>query len=128
MIAAPTLPASPVYSPTVPPRANRYIRFHGREILRGTGLLRGTVIRCPDQHIMNQSAVHFEDGLLRCHTRPGRGQAECGALVYVCIFPARGGKRRVWLADCTPEEWRELERLDLDADGVLAYFGASFPR
>lgn len=114
---------------TPPPTVSRYIRFHGREILRVTGFLRGTVIKCPEGHIINRRAVHFEDGLVFCDQRPQRGHAECGALIYVLTIPARGDRaHRVWLADCTREEWREIERLGLDADGVLAYFGASFAR
>ena len=129
MIAAHALPAA--YSPTVtgtPPRADRFLRFHGQEILRGTGFLRGTVIRCPDKHIVRPDSI-VREGVLFCDHRPARGQAECGALIYVLVLPSHGNPlHRVWLADVTREEWREIERLGLDADGVLAYFGASFDR
>lgn len=112
------------------PHASRYIRFHGREILRGVGFLKGSVIKCPDQHVMNEGPVKLlGDGVLFCDARMGRGQGQCGALIYAQAIPARGDrKHRIWLADCTREEWREIERLCLDADGVLDYFGAHFSR
>jgi hypothetical protein len=71
----------------------------------------------------------MEDGILYCDARPAAGHAACGALIYVLVLPSRGDKRRrLWLADCTRDEVAEIERLGLDAAGVLDYFGASFPR
>ena len=125
MIAA--APALPSYHATVPPRAERYIRFHGREILRGVGFLKGSVIKCPDGHEVKPGMMR--EGVLYCHQRSGRHQAECGAMIYMLCLPSHGDPRhRIWLADVTHAEWRQLEQLHLDADGVLAYFGASFAR
>lgn len=116
------------YTPTVTPHAERYIRFHGREILRVTGFLRGTVIKCPDGHVVKPDSI-VREGVLFCDHRPQRSHAQCGALIYVLVLPSHGNPlHRVWLADVTREEWREIEQLQLDADGVLAYFGASFAR
>lgn len=131
MAAQPLTTAAPSSSH---PHASRYIRFHGREILRGMGFLTGTVIKCPGGHTMNEGPVKLlGDGVLFCDAREdgdrGRHRAQCGALIYALAIPARGDRRhRIWLADCTREEWREIERLALDPDGVLAYFGAHFSR
>jgi hypothetical protein len=119
--------------PDLHPHASRYIHFHGREILRGVGLLRGSVIKCPDGHEMNEGPVQLlEDGVLFCDKRiagdRGRHHAQCGALVYALALPSRGGRRRFFLADLTKHEWHEIKRLELDADGIMHYFGATFPR
>lgn len=125
MIAA--APALPSYNAIVPPRADRYIRFHGREILRGVGFLKGSVIKCPDGHVVHPGMMR--EGVLFCGERPARGQAQCGALIYMLCLPSHGDPtHRIWLADVTHAEWRQIERMGLDADGVLAYFGASFER
>ena len=122
------LATASAYSPTVTPRAAPTIRFHGKEIFRGVGFLSGTVIRCPDRHVVKPDTI-VREGVLFCDHRPQRGHAECGAMIYMLCLPSHGDPRhRIWLADCTREEWREIERLHLDADGVLAYFGASFAR
>ena len=131
MIAA--APALPSYHAIVPPRADRYIRFHGREILRVKGFLRipadgrAPVIKCPDRHVVKPKDA-IREGFLFCDHRPARGHAECGAMIYMLFMPGRDQSHRIWLADVTREEWREIERMGLDADGVLAYFGASFDR
>lgn len=85
-------------------------------------------IHCPAGHLVTERNRFLEDGTLYCDAREGQGQASCGAVVYVLVFPGRGGKRRVFAADCTREELATIERLGLDADGVLAYFGAEFTR
>ena len=129
MIATHALPSP--YTATVtppPPRADRYLRFHGKEILRVVGFLKGKVIKCPDGHVVRPDSI-VREGVLFCDHRPARGHAQCGALLYALAMPSHGDPlHRVWLADVTREEWREIERLALDADGVLAYFGASFDR
>lgn len=127
MIAAHAAP-HPQYTPIVIPRADRFLRFHGREILRGVGFLKGTVIKCPNQHPVKPDTI-VREGVLFCDAHLGRGQGPCGALIYMLCLPSHGDPtHRIWLADLTREEWREIERLGLDADGVLAYFGASFGR
>jgi len=83
-------------------------------------------LRCPEGHAVNEPACILEDGVVYCDHRPSKGHAQCGALIYLLVLPARGDKRRLWAAHCTREELREIERLGLDADGVLAYFGATF--
>lgn len=77
---------------------------------------------------MDLRARLLEDATLYCDARRGPGQATCGALVYVLAMPARGGRRRLFAADCTPEEIALIERLELDADGIVEYFGAAFSR
>lgn len=120
---------SPSFTPTVTQRASLYLRWRGQEIPRGTGFLQGTRILCPSGHVMNSDAVILGDGAIYCNHRTGKGHAECGALIYLLTIPARGDERkRFWLADCTREELREIQQLGLDANGVLAYFGASFTR
>jgi hypothetical protein len=110
------------------PKASRYMIWQGKEILRGTGFLQGTVIYCPSEHIIRPDMLLLGDGVAFCDHREGKGQAPCGALIYLQVIAGRGATKRIWLADCTREEMREIERLGLDADGVRAYFGASFPR
>lgn len=110
------------------PKAHRYIVWQGREILRGVGFLEGSIIKCPSHHIVRPDTLILGDGVLICDHRPAKGHAPCGALIYLQVIAGRGTARRVWLADCTREEMREIERLGLDADGVRAYFGATFPR
>lgn len=117
----------PAYTPTVTPRADRFLRFHGKEILRGVGFLTGTVIKCPAGHVVKPKDA-IREGFLFCDHRPQRGHAECGAMIYMLFMPGPDRSHRIWLADLTRAEWREIERLGLDADGVLAYFGASFGR
>lgn len=85
-------------------------------------------VTCPDGHTIGGVSLVREDHTLQCTHRAAAGQGECGALVYVLVFPALGGRRRVWACDVTMAEVREMERLGLDADGVLAYFGEAFSR
>lgn len=121
-----TTQAAAIYAP--PARASRYIMWQGKEILRGVGFLEGTVIRCPSNHTVKPDSLILGDGVLFCDDRPTKGHAQCGALIYLQVIAGRGATKRIWLADCTRAEMREIERLGLDADGVRAYFGASFPR
>ena len=114
---------------TAPPRASPNLIFHGREMFRLTGFVTKLPLRCPDGHAVTESAVILSDGILRCNHRPTKNAAQCGAMIYLLAFPARGeDRRRLWAAHITKEEHREIERLGLDADGVLAYFGATFTR
>lgn len=117
-------------TPSVPPGAGRTFWFQGREIFRSTGFIRDeqTRITCPQGHVVNEAGRTLGDAVLYCEKRPAAGQAQCGALIYVLVVPGRGAGRRFWAADCTREELREIERLGLDADGVLGYFGATFSR
>lgn len=121
-----TQPLTPAVSQT----ASRTFWFHGREIFRSTGFIREEKNRltCPDRHTVNEPARILGDAVLFCDHRPAKGHAQCGALIYLLVVPGRGAGRRVWAADCTREELAEIERLGLDADGVLAYFGATFTR
>ena len=120
---------TPSLTPTVP-SAGRTVWFHGREIFRSTGFIRQEWNRltCPDGHTVNEPARILGDAVLFCDHRPAKGHVQCGALIYLLVVPGRGEGRRVWAADCTREELKEIERLGLDADGVLAYFGATFNR
>jgi hypothetical protein len=119
---------TPLQTPTVPARASLYLKWHGKEIRRAHGFLRGHRITCPDGHTVNEPARFFEDGTLFCGHRATKAQQPCGALIYVLVIPGRGERRRIWVADCTRDELTEIERLGLDPDGVLAYFGAAFTR
>ena len=111
------------------PRASPTIMFHGREVFRLVGFVTKLPLRCPDGHAVTEPAVILADGILYCSHRPTQGAAQCGAMIYLQAFPARGAeKRRIWAAHITKDEHREIERLGLDADGVLAYFGATFSR
>jgi hypothetical protein len=110
----------------LPPRAGPLVFFHGRNIKRRVGFLLGAKPTCPAGHRVDQRAKFLEDGTLYCDHRTGQGQTPCGAVLYVLVFPARGIKKRIFLADCTRDEMQEIERLGLDADGVLDYFGATF--
>jgi hypothetical protein len=102
--------------------------WQGKEILRGVGFLEGDVIKCPSHHVVRPDMLLLGDGVIVCDNRPGKGHAACGALIYIQVIAGRGATKRLWLADCTRAEMREIERLGLDADGVRAYFGASFSR
>jgi hypothetical protein len=116
-------------TPDVQRGASRYLHFNGREVLRGVGFLRGTKITCPAGHAVKPDTVILGDGVLFCDNRPAKGHAPCGALIYLLMIPARGdAAHRIWLADCTREELRDIERRGLDAAGIQAYFGAAFPR
>jgi hypothetical protein len=119
--------STPPLTPTVQPRASPKIVFHGREIFRVMGFVTKLPLRCPDGHAVTEQSVILTDGIVTCYHRPVQGAAQCLAMIYLLVFPARGPeKRRLWAAHITKEEYRELERLELDADGVLAYFGATF--
>lgn len=111
-----------------PARAGVYIVFQGKAIRRGVGFIKGHRITCPADHRLEQPVRILEDALLYCDARTGPGQAPCGWTIYTLVFPGRGGKSRIFAADCTREEFSEIERLALDPDGVLAYFGATFAR
>jgi hypothetical protein len=111
-----------------PPRASPTIRFRGKEIFRATGFLKGRKILCPDQHVVRADSI-VREGVLFCDHKAGPGYPPCGALIYLLVMPSHGDPtHRIWLADVTREEWKEIESLHLDADGVLAYFGAQFAR
>lgn len=135
-MALPLRHTTPVFGPLVtgqptgPPRASRYVCYQGREIFRATGFVKNTNrVHCPGGHRVDFKSKLMEDGFLYCDARPAKGQATCGALIYVLIFPSRGDdKRRIWLADCTREEVAVIERAGWDADGIVDYFGGSFPR
>jgi hypothetical protein len=109
-------------------RAPLYLSFHGRNILRAKGFVRPKQLLCPDGHRVKELAVIREDGALWCTHRLANGQGECGAMLYVMTFPSLGGRRRIWASDVTKAELDEMERLGLDADGALAYFGVEFTR
>ena len=111
-----------------PPRAPATFQFHGREIPRVIGFVSARRILCPDHHVVNEPARFLEDGTLFCGHRSSAGQLQCGALIYILAIPGRGGRRRLWAADCTREELAEIERLELDADGIVEYFGGDFLR
>lgn len=119
------------YTPTVTsvPQAPRYIHFHGREIRRGVGFLRGAVIKCPDHHVVKPDSIVLH-GVLFCDHRPQRHHAECGALIYMIAMPSLGNPlHRIWLADLTRAEWEDMQRLGLtDPDSVFQYFDAAFAR
>lgn len=128
-MTAEALAIGPPLSPEVTPTASPQLWWHGREIFRTTGFIRNEKrLTCPDGHIVNEPARILGDAVLYCDHRPAKGHAQCGALIYLLVVPGRGEGRRIWAADCTREELREIERLGLDADGVLAYFGATFTR
>jgi hypothetical protein len=108
------------------PKASRHLIFHGQDTFRVTGFVVEKPLRCPAGHAVSEPSRILEDGAIYCDYRPAKGHAQCGALIYLLVLPGRGDRRRLWAAHCTKEELTEIERLGLDADGVLAYFGATF--
>lgn len=92
------------------------------------GFVLGGVLRYPAGHAVRESSHLLEDGAVSCDYRPADGHDACGALIYLVVLPGRGGRRRIWAAQCTREELAEMERLGLDADDAVAYFGATFTR
>jgi hypothetical protein len=113
---------------TLPMHAPPTFSFHGRTVARAKGFIRPHKLTCPDMHRVRELAVIREDGALWCTHRPASGQGECGAMLYVLVFPSLGGKRRIWAADVTKAELEQMEAMGLDADGALAYFGVGFTR
>lgn len=109
-------------------RASPFLLFRGTQILRIKGFVRPNLLTCPDGHGVKEKAIIREDGALWCTYRASPHQGECGALLYVMVIPGRGSRRRLWAADVTKSELDQMETLRLDADGVLAYFGAGFTR
>jgi hypothetical protein len=90
-------------------------------------LARGAQFTCRHGHRIRGVGVIREDVGLRCLHRAKRGGPECGALLYVLVMPAIGGKRRFWAADVEPAELYHFESQEFTVDQVLAYFGAGFP-
>lgn len=135
-MALPLRHTTPVFGPLVtgpptgPPRASRYVCYQGKEIFRATGFIKNAGrIHCPGGHRVDFRSQLLEDGFLFCDARPAKGHAPCEALIYVRIFPMRGDDKRViWLADCTRAERDQINRAGWDADGIVDYFGGSFPR
>lgn len=115
-------------SPRPEPRATHFIEWHGKAVPRGKGFLRGKRLRCPDGHEITRPGILLGDDLVFCHHKPSPGQASCGWSIYVLAMPARGGRHRIFAADCTRDELAEIQHLELDADGILAYFGQEFVR
>lgn len=120
--------AAPVHDVAQLHRASSFIKFNGRDLRRVSGFVSKHRIRCPAGHVVNEPARILEDGAIFCDQRDGPGHTPCGAMIYILVIPGRGTRRRIWAADCTRQELEEMERLGLDADGVLAYFGAGFTR
>jgi hypothetical protein len=120
--------STPPLTPTVQLAASRYIKWRGREMPRGAGFLRNTrAITCPAGHRITANGK-LERGLLFCDHREHQGAPQCGWTVYFFVIPAEGGRSRIFVADCTREEHDTMSRLQLDADGILEYFGLSFTR
>lgn len=113
---------------SAPPIASHSLIFHGHKVVRMTGFVVGTRLRCPEGHAVGDPSRLLEDGAVSCDHRPADGHDACGALLYLLVLPARGARRRIWAAQCTQVELAEIERLGLDADAVVAYFGATFTR
>jgi hypothetical protein len=111
-------------------RAPDTIVFRGKPLPRAKGFVEQPKrLTCPMGHPVKQLAILREDGAIWCTYRAAEHQGECGALLYVLVFPALGhGRKRVWAADVTKAELDQMEALRLDADGALAYFGVSFTR
>ena len=120
--------ATASYTADGPPKAGPLVLLRGRSVRRATGFLKGRRITCPEHHVVSEQSRILDDGVVYCDHRTAKEQTPCGALLYLLVFPSRGGRRRLWVADCTRDELATIERLGLDADGVLAYFGAEFTR
>ena len=114
-------------------RAAPVITVDDRIYHRRAGILRASKpIICPRGHVIAENKSHIrEDGTVWCGKPLPGGQGECGWLVYVLYLPtlgqAFGHRRRRFAADVTKAEMDVLERLGLDADDTIEYFGAHFP-
>lgn len=121
MIATPTDPA--------PPKASPFVTFHALRYVRRSGFLEpGEDVTCLlGHHIRGRKVYPLEDGSLPCPHRDGYGRPECGAQVYVLVFPGRGSERRLWAADVEHDDMRLFERGGFSVRQILTYFNARFP-
>lgn len=85
-------------------------------------------IPCPQllggkEHTLHTNARLQSHGLIRCEHRPAAQQAQCGAWVWVAMFPS--GWR--YVAVVSQPEVVFMEHRCMSVDESLAYLGADVP-
>ena len=100
------------------------IRLHGSLIIRRAGWLDANQQpTCPYKHPVREHGKLLEGrGVYGCKFKHGRGETECGALIYIVRVPNIGN----YCADVTAEEMRHMEAMQMTGGQVFNYLGVHF--
>jgi hypothetical protein len=109
------------------PRASPFFTFRGNLYHRRAGFVLGSRLTCPLSHHVKRRAIIHESGAWWCTSKLG-AHDECGAMLFVLVFPGLGKREYLYAADVEHEDLLTMERYRMDVGDMLSYLGAVMPQ